>query len=142
MRRDDARLLVATGMAICGSVVGALAVGLVAAFLTEGFQLGAQVISLQAGYSFATTIDPTSGADSTVLLTIAQLAAGPPDHRMPPEETAGDQLQPPHPVVVPADVSQLVRQYGFQFLNAEIDQRASGNQNHGPYPSNDGGDLS
>ena len=38
--------------------------------------MGAQIISLQAGYTFATTIDPTSGADSAVLLTIAQLTAG------------------------------------------------------------------
>jgi flagellar biosynthetic protein FliR len=53
-----------------------IAVGLVAAFLTEGFQMGAQIISLQAGYTFATTIDPTSGADSSVLLTVAQLTAG------------------------------------------------------------------
>jgi flagellar biosynthetic protein FliR len=51
-------------------------VGLAVAFLTEGFQIGAQIVSLQAGYSFATTVDPTSGADSGVLLTIAQLAAG------------------------------------------------------------------
>jgi flagellar biosynthetic protein FliR len=53
-----------------------IAVGLAASFLMEGFQMGAQIISLQAGYSFATTIDPTSGADSPVLLTIAQLTAG------------------------------------------------------------------
>ncbi len=45
-----------------------IAVGLAVAFLTEGFQMGAQIISLQAGYSFATTIDPNSGADSSVLL--------------------------------------------------------------------------
>ena len=53
-----------------------IAVGLVTAFLTEGFQMGTQIISLQAGYTFATTIDPTSGADSSVLLTVAQLTAG------------------------------------------------------------------
>jgi flagellar biosynthetic protein FliR len=53
-----------------------LAVGLAVAFVTEGFQMGAQIISLQAGYSFATTIDPNSGADSGVLLSVAQLAAG------------------------------------------------------------------
>jgi flagellar biosynthetic protein FliR len=53
-----------------------LAVGLAVAFLSEGFQMGAQIISLQAGYSFATTIDPTSGADSGVLLTISQTMAG------------------------------------------------------------------
>jgi flagellar biosynthetic protein FliR len=53
-----------------------IAVGLAVSFLTEGFQLGAQIVSLNAGYSFASTIDPNSGADSTVLLTIAQLTAG------------------------------------------------------------------
>jgi flagellar biosynthetic protein FliR len=53
-----------------------IAVGLAVAFLAEGFQMAAQIISLQAGYTFATTVDPTSGADSGVLLTIAQLAAG------------------------------------------------------------------
>jgi len=53
-----------------------LAVGLAVAFLIEGFQMGAQIISLQAGYSFASTIDPTSGADSTVLIMIAQTTAG------------------------------------------------------------------
>jgi flagellar biosynthesis protein FliR len=53
-----------------------LGVGLAASFLMEGFQMGAQIISLQAGYSFATTIDPASGADSPVLLTVAQMTAG------------------------------------------------------------------
>lgn len=53
-----------------------LAIGLAVAFVTEAFQMGAQIISLQAGYSFATTIDPNSGADSGVLLSVAQLAAG------------------------------------------------------------------
>src|SRR5580700_8481481 len=53
-----------------------LAVGLAVAFLAEGFQMGAQIISLQAGYSFATTIDPTSGADSGILISVAQLASG------------------------------------------------------------------
>jgi flagellar biosynthetic protein FliR len=53
-----------------------LAVGLAVAFLIEAFQMGAQIISLQAGYSFASTIDPTSGADSTVLIMIAQTTAG------------------------------------------------------------------
>ncbi len=53
-----------------------IAVGLAVGFFTEGFQMGAQIISLQAGFSFASTIDPTSGADSPVLLTIAQITAG------------------------------------------------------------------
>jgi flagellar biosynthetic protein FliR len=61
---------------MCAEAGIGLAVGLAVAFVTEGFQMGAQIISLQAGYSFATTIDPNSGADSGVLLSVAQLAAG------------------------------------------------------------------
>lgn len=53
-----------------------IGVGIAVAFLSEIFQMGAQIISLQAGYSFASTIDPTSGADSSVLLAIAQTVAG------------------------------------------------------------------
>jgi flagellar biosynthetic protein FliR len=53
-----------------------LSVGLAVAFLMEGFQMAAQIISLQAGYTFASTVDPTSGADSSVLLTISQIAGG------------------------------------------------------------------
>ena len=53
-----------------------IGVGVAVAFLSEIFQMGAQIISLQAGYSFASTIDPTSGADSSVLLAIAQTTAG------------------------------------------------------------------
>lgn len=63
------------GYVIAEAGIG-VAVGLATAFLMEGFQMGAQMVSLQAGYSFATTIDPTSGADSGVLLTVAQLTAG------------------------------------------------------------------
>jgi flagellar biosynthetic protein FliR len=64
-----------TGWILAEAGMG-LAVGLAVSFLTEGFQMGAQIISLQAGYTFATTIDPTSGADSSVLLSIAQTTAG------------------------------------------------------------------
>jgi flagellar biosynthetic protein FliR len=53
-----------------------ISVGIAVAFLGEIFQMGAQIISLQAGYSFASTIDPTSGADSSVLLAISQTVAG------------------------------------------------------------------
>jgi flagellar biosynthesis protein FliR len=68
-------VLLMTGWILAEAAMG-IAVGLAVAFLAEGFQIGAQIVSLQAGYSFATTVDPTSGADSGVLLTIAQLAAG------------------------------------------------------------------
>jgi flagellar biosynthetic protein FliR len=53
-----------------------LAIGLTVTIVLEVFQAAAQIVSLQAGFGFASTIDPTSGADSTVLITVAQLTAG------------------------------------------------------------------
>jgi len=51
-----------------------LMAGLALSFLTEGFQLAAQSIGLQAGYSYASTIDPSSEADSSVLQVLTTLA--------------------------------------------------------------------
>jgi flagellar biosynthesis protein FliR len=68
-------IMLLTGWILAEAAMG-IAVGLAVTFIAEGFQMGAQIISLQAGYTFATTIDPTSGADSAVLLTIAQLVSG------------------------------------------------------------------
>src|ERR1019366_10169033 len=53
-----------------------LAIGLSLAVVLEIFQMAAQAVSLQAGLGYASTVDPTSGADSTVLLTVAQITAG------------------------------------------------------------------
>lgn len=50
-----------------------LACGLAVAFLTEGFQMAAQSIGLQAGYGYASTIDPTSQADAGVLEVLTML---------------------------------------------------------------------
>ena len=50
-----------------------LAAGLAVAFLTEAFQLAVQVLGLQTGYGYATTIDPNSQADSSVLQVVAML---------------------------------------------------------------------
>jgi flagellar biosynthesis protein FliR len=52
-----------------------LGIGLTVAFVSESFGVGAQVMGLQAGYGFATTIDPTTQADSSVLIVFAQLTA-------------------------------------------------------------------
>ncbi len=52
------------------------AIGLTVACLNEVFLLGAQIVGFQAGYSFASTIDPMTEADSTVLQILAQLWAG------------------------------------------------------------------
>jgi flagellar biosynthetic protein FliR len=51
-------------------------VGLFVSVLVESFQMGAQILGLQAGFSYASTIDPASQADSTVLQIFAQLLAG------------------------------------------------------------------
>jgi flagellar biosynthetic protein FliR len=53
-----------------------LAIGVSMSIVFEVFEMAAQAISLQAGLGYASTIDPSSGADSTVLLTTAQLTAG------------------------------------------------------------------
>lgn len=53
-----------------------IAVGLVIGFLIEAFNFGAQLLSLQGGFSYAATIDPNTEAESTVLITLSQLAAG------------------------------------------------------------------
>jgi flagellar biosynthetic protein FliR len=53
-----------------------LVIGLSVSFLTEAFQLAAQVLGLQAGYGYATTIDPNSQADAGVLQVITMLATG------------------------------------------------------------------
>jgi flagellar biosynthetic protein FliR len=53
-----------------------LTVGLLVAFLAEAFQLAAQMMGLQAGFSYASTVDPATLSDSTVLQSLAQLSAG------------------------------------------------------------------
>jgi len=53
-----------------------LTIGVAVAFLLEGVQMAAQVIGLQAGYSYASTVDPTTQADTTTLQIMAQLFAG------------------------------------------------------------------
>lgn len=53
-----------------------LAIGLAVAFLTEAFLVATQIIGLQAGYGYASTIDPNTQADSSILQVIAQLTAG------------------------------------------------------------------
>jgi flagellar biosynthetic protein FliR len=53
-----------------------IGIGLSVAFATEAFSVGAQMIGLQAGYSFASTVDPMTQADSTVLVVFSQLAVG------------------------------------------------------------------
>ncbi len=50
-----------------------VAIGLMVGFLAEAFTLGAQSIALQAGYGYASVVDPTTEADSDVMAVMAQL---------------------------------------------------------------------
>ncbi len=53
-----------------------VAAGLAISLALECFQFAGQLIGLQAGYSYAATIDPNSQSDSGVILVFAQLLAG------------------------------------------------------------------
>lgn len=50
-----------------------IAIGLVVALLGETFTLAMQLLGIQAGYGYASTIDPNTEADSGVLVVLAQL---------------------------------------------------------------------
>jgi flagellar biosynthetic protein FliR len=52
-----------------------IAVGLVVALISEAFPLAMQLLGIQAGYGYASTIDPNSEADSGVLVVLAQLTS-------------------------------------------------------------------
>lgn len=68
-------LFLVAGWALAEAGFG-LALGLAVSFLMEGFQLAAQIFGLQAGYSYASMIDPNSEADSGILQVFTFLAAG------------------------------------------------------------------
>jgi flagellar biosynthesis protein FliR len=53
-----------------------LVLGLAIAFLAETFQLAAQFISMQTGFSFASTFDPATQADTGVFQVLSQLISG------------------------------------------------------------------
>ncbi len=53
-----------------------LTIGVAIAFLLECVQMAAQILGLQAGYSYASTVDPSTQADTTTLQLMAQLFAG------------------------------------------------------------------
>jgi flagellar biosynthesis protein FliR len=63
------------GWVVSEAVVG-IAIGITVAIVLESFTLAAQVLGMQAGYAYASTIDPNTEADSGILLVFAQLAAG------------------------------------------------------------------
>ncbi len=50
-----------------------ITIGVAVSFLLEALLVAAQVFGLQAGYSYAATIDPSTQADSNLLVVFAQL---------------------------------------------------------------------
>jgi flagellar biosynthesis protein FliR len=61
---------------LAGEAAFGLAAGLLVVFLAESLTLGAQLLGLQAGYGYASVVDPTTQADSDVLQVIARLTGG------------------------------------------------------------------
>jgi flagellar biosynthesis protein FliR len=52
-----------------------VSIGLAVSFISEALTFGAHVLALQAGFGYASIIDPTTQADSDVLPVMAQLLA-------------------------------------------------------------------
>ena len=75
MHTDGVTVAVLAGWALTEAAVG-LAIGISVAISLEAFTLAAQVLGLQAGYAYASTIDPNTEADSGILLVFAQLISG------------------------------------------------------------------
>jgi flagellar biosynthesis protein FliR len=65
----------AAALLFADAALGA-AIGLMVGFLAEAFTLGAQSLALQAGYGYASVVDPTTQADSDVMAVMAQLLSG------------------------------------------------------------------
>ena len=53
-----------------------IGIGVAVSFITEAFTMGAQVMSMQAGYAFASTFDPNTQADSGVVVVLMQIVSG------------------------------------------------------------------
>jgi flagellar biosynthetic protein FliR len=75
VRTDAVTVAALAGWALAEAAVG-LAIGVSVAIALEAFTLSAQVLGLQAGYAYASTIDPNTEADSGILLVFAQLMSG------------------------------------------------------------------
>ncbi len=53
-----------------------IGIGLTVSFVLEAFYVAAQVMGLQAGYAYASTVDPNSQADSGVLVIFMEMVTG------------------------------------------------------------------
>src|SRR4051812_3115079 len=66
--------------ALCAALAGEATLGVLAGvvvgLITEGLLMGAQTLSMPAGYAYASTFDPNTNADSGILVIFAQLMGG------------------------------------------------------------------
>lgn len=60
---------------VLGEAALGVLLGVVVGVVIESFQVATQVFGLQAGFSYASTVDPTSQADAAILQVFAQLLA-------------------------------------------------------------------
>jgi len=70
---DAAGLLVRLAVLAAAEAAFGACAGIAIALINETFVLGVQILSMQAGYSYASFIDPQTQADSGVLPVLAQL---------------------------------------------------------------------
>jgi flagellar biosynthetic protein FliR len=63
------------GYAVMDAGVG-MVLGLTVSFAIEAMKIAAQIAGLHAGFGFASTIDPNSEVDSSLLIVTAELFAG------------------------------------------------------------------
>ncbi len=72
---ETATLGVMAGWMVSEITLG-LAIGLMVSLLAEAMTFGAQILGQQAGYAYASIVDPVTQADSDVLPAAAQILAG------------------------------------------------------------------
>jgi flagellar biosynthetic protein FliR len=75
VRTEGVTVAMLGGWSLAEAAVG-MAIGVSVSIALEAFTLAAQVLGLQAGYAYASTIDPNTEADSGILLVFAQLMSG------------------------------------------------------------------
>ncbi|MBV8572357.1 MAG: flagellar biosynthetic protein FliR [Acidobacteriaceae bacterium] len=75
IRSDDASLGLFAWWLLSEAALG-VTIGVAVSFLSEALTFGAHVLALQAGFGYASIVDPTTQADSDVLPVMAQLVAG------------------------------------------------------------------
>ncbi len=71
----DQSVMRLAGWVVMDAAVG-MALGLTVSFAIEAMKLAAQIGGLHAGFGFAQTVDPTSAADTSLLLVIAEMFSG------------------------------------------------------------------